>query len=205
MADTPGNNSDDLSRSDRICKTRAVEAPSVRVAFQPREEFPLLRALIQDYLSAVKDVHVHTVGCRLLDEIGCCIETGFPGMFFLVAQAQGRILGVTNGCLILPDVGLSYHTLSLPAGHHKGCGSALFRAKCRYFFSKGVKHIYACPESPNGERLCLEHGFHETGAQHPPLLPWEEKRYLLRREDFAPLRPGLPCEANVASSTESKC
>ncbi len=117
--------------------------PTFLIELHPQEGLPLLCAHIQKYLAESMDGHVQKVGRRLLDEIGCCIETGFPGMFFLIAQAEGSILGVTNGCPISPDIGLSYHTLSLPAGYHQGCGSALFREKCRYFFSKGVKHIYA--------------------------------------------------------------
>jgi len=85
-------------------------------------------------------------------------------MFYLVARQNNKILGVTNGRVIVRKgviLGVSHHTVSFLPG--KGIGEAIAPEKMKYFFDGlKVEKVYTAPENKAGEKLAEKQGFEKA-------------------------------------------
>jgi len=153
-----------------------------------REEVPTLLEAIAPLLWVERDFY-DIVAARLFAELLAFKRYRVLDEYCLVGLIDGVLAGIVNGRVASPDVGMSYHTLTLRRGLR--VGAHLFAAKMEYHVEYlGEKEVLIVAESPIGFRRWmieypLEKKFeiqHELGG-----VP----SWVLTRETYLAAKPRL--------------
>ncbi len=115
-----------------------------------REDIPDILPHIAPLMQVERDFY-DIVSARLYAELLGYYKHRVQDEYVLVAQIDGHLAAVVNGRLLNPNVGVSYHTLSLKRGLRVGAHA--FAAKMEYHIDiMKQKEVLIVAESPIGFR-----------------------------------------------------
>ncbi|MBF0548043.1 MAG: hypothetical protein HQM08_26635 [Candidatus Riflebacteria bacterium] len=115
-----------------------------------RDEIPALLPHVEPLLKVERDFY-DIVAARVYAELLGYYRYRVQDEYVLVAQINGELVAIVNGRRLNPEVGMSYHTLSLRRGLR--IGAHAFAAKMEYHFDiLRQKEVLIVAESPNGFR-----------------------------------------------------
>jgi len=135
-----------------------------------REEIPDILPHIEPLIHVERD-HYDIVAARLYAELLGYYRYRVQDEYVLVAQINGELAAVVNGRRLSPEIGVSYHTLTLRRGLR--IGSHAFASKMEYHMDiMKQKEVLVVAESPIGfRRWMIEYGLekrfnvpHELGG-----------------------------------------
>ena len=119
-----------------------------------REAVPEILPYIEPLIHVAKDFY-HIVGARVYAELLGYSSYRVQDEYVLVAQIEGELVGLVNGRILNPEVGVSYHTLSLRGGLR--IGAHIFATKMEYHLDiLKQKEVLVVAESPIGFRRWME-------------------------------------------------
>ncbi|MFA6316847.1 MAG: hypothetical protein WC943_05460 [Elusimicrobiota bacterium] len=102
-------------------------------------------------LMAVERDYYDVVAARAMGELMAYYYHRVQDEYVLVAQIDGELAAVVNGRLLSPEIGMSYHTISLRRGMRVGAHA--FAAKMEYHIDiMKQKEVLIVAESPIGFR-----------------------------------------------------
>ena len=131
-----------------------------------REEVPVLLEAIAPLLYVERDFY-DIVGARTFAELLGWKRYRVRDEYCLVGLIDGQLVGLVNGRILSPKVGVSYHTLALRRGLK--VGAHLFASKMEYHIEiLKQKYVYITAESPIGfRRWMLEYDLtHRPDISH---------------------------------------
>lgn len=131
-----------------------------------RSAVPTLLDGVRPTLRVPRDYY-DIVGARLYAELLGWYRYRVRDHYCLVGQVDGVLVGMVNGRMYTPDIGMSYHTLAIERGLR--VGAHLFAAKMEYHLEYlGQTEVWITAESPIGfRRWMIEYGLEpKKGAQH---------------------------------------
>ncbi|MBF0409684.1 MAG: hypothetical protein HQM10_20255 [Candidatus Riflebacteria bacterium] len=115
-----------------------------------REEIPMLLPHVEPLLHVDRDYY-DIVAARVYAELLGYYRHRVQDEYVLIAQINGELVAIVNGRRLNPEIGMSYHTLSLRRGLRVGAHA--FAAKMEYHFDiMNQKEVLIVAESPNGFR-----------------------------------------------------
>ncbi len=115
-----------------------------------REEIPDILPFIEPLIHVERDFY-DVVAVRVYAELLSYFLHRVQDEYVFVAQINGELAAVVNGRSVSPDLGMSYHTLSLRRGLRVGAHA--FAAKMEYHMDYlGHKEVLIVAESPIGFR-----------------------------------------------------
>ena len=115
-----------------------------------REEIPDILPHIAALMHVERDFY-DLVASRVYAELLSYYNYRVQDEYVLIAQIQGELAAVVNGRLVNPEVGMSYHTLSLRRGLR--IGAHAFAAKMEYHIDiMNQNEVLIVAESPIGFR-----------------------------------------------------
>lgn len=115
-----------------------------------REEIPDLLPYVEPLIHVERDFY-DIVAVRVYAELLSYFLHRVQDEYVLVAQINGELAAIVNGRIVNPDVGMSFHTLSLRRGLR--IGAHAFAAKMEYHLDVlGQKEVLIVAESPIGFR-----------------------------------------------------
>ena len=131
-----------------------------------RDAAPTLLKAVLPTLQIPRDYY-DIVGVRLYAELLGWYRYRVRDHYCLVGQVDGFLMGIVNGRMYTPEIGMSYHTLAIERG--LTVGAHLFAAKMEHHLEYlGQKEVWITAESPIGfRRWMIEYGLApKEGAQH---------------------------------------
>jgi len=131
-----------------------------------REDVPVLLDAVRPTLKIPRDYY-DIVGVRLYAELLGWYRYRVRNEYCLVGQVDGYLVGIVNGRMMSPDIGISLHTLAIDRGLR--VGSHLFASKMEHHIEHlGQKEVWITAESPIGfRRWMIEYGLEkQTDVQH---------------------------------------
>lgn len=115
-----------------------------------REAVPQLLPYVEPLMHVAKDFY-HIVAARLYAELLGYYSYRVQDEYVIVGQIDGELVAIVNGRILNPDVGISYHTLSLRGGLR--IGAHAFATKMEYHLDVlKQKEVLVVAESPIGFR-----------------------------------------------------
>jgi len=150
-----------------------------------RKDVPTLLKAIKPTLDIPRDYY-DIVGVRLYAELLGWYRYRVRDHYCLVGQIDGFLVGIVNGRMYTPEIGMSYHTLAIERGLR--IGAHLFASKMEYHLEHlGQQDVWITAESPIGfRRWMIEYGLepkedaqHELGGASFYVLTrplWEENK-----------------------------
>lgn len=115
-----------------------------------REEIPDILPLVEPLIHVERDYY-HIVAARVYAELLGYYTHRVQDEYVLIAQIDGELGAIVNGRFVNPDVGMSYHTLSLRRGLRVGAHA--FATKMEYHIDiLKQKEVLIVAESPIGFR-----------------------------------------------------
>ena len=115
-----------------------------------REEVPALLPHVEPLIHVERDFY-DIVSVRVYAELLGYYRHRVQDEYVLIAQINGELVAIVNGRRMNPEVGVSYHTLSLRRGLRVGAHA--FGAKMEYHFDTlKQKEVLIVAESPIGFR-----------------------------------------------------
>ncbi|MGA2624017.1 MAG: hypothetical protein ABSF91_09205 [Bacteroidota bacterium] len=115
-----------------------------------REAVPLLLPFVEPLMHVAKDFY-NIVGARVYAELLSYSTYRVQDEYVIVGQVEGELVAIVNGRIVSPDVGMSYHTLSLRGGLR--IGAHAFATKMEYHLDVlKQKEVLVVAESPIGFR-----------------------------------------------------
>jgi hypothetical protein len=131
-----------------------------------REDVPALLDGVRPTLKIPRDYY-DIVGVRLYAELLGWYRYRVRNEYCLVGQVDGYLVGIVNGRMMSPDIGISLHTLAIDRGLR--VGSHLFASKMEHHIEYlGQKEVWITAESPIGfRRWMIEYGLEkQSDVQH---------------------------------------
>ena len=131
-----------------------------------RAAVPALLDGVRPTLRVPRDYY-DIVGARVYAELLGWYRYRVRDHYCLVGQVDGVLVGIVNGRMYTPQIGMSYHTLAIERGLR--VGAHLFAAKMEYHLEHlGQTEVWITAESPIGfRRWMIEYGLQpKEGAQH---------------------------------------
>ena len=121
-----------------------------------REEIGVLLGTVHPLMSVPKDFY-DIVASRMYAELLSWYLHRVSNEFVLVGSIDGVIAGIVNSRLVDPDIGMSYHTMTIKRGLR--IGAQLFAAKMEHHLEiLGQKEVWIVAESPIGfKRWMIEY------------------------------------------------
>jgi hypothetical protein len=150
-----------------------------------RKAVPTLLKAVKPTLDIPRDYY-DIVGVRVYAELLGWSRYRVRDHYCLVGQIDGILVGLVNGRMYTPEIGMSYHTLAIERGLR--IGAHLFAAKMEYHLEYlGQEEVWITAESPIGfRRWMIEYGLepkedmqHELGGASFYALTkaiWEEAK-----------------------------
>jgi hypothetical protein len=135
-----------------------------------RKDVPTLLEAVRPTLDIPRDYY-DIVGARVYAELLGWYRYRVRDHYCLTGQVDGVLVGVVNGRMVSPEVGMSYHTLAIERGLR--IGAHLFAAKMEHHLEYlGQQEVWITAESPIGfRRWMIEYGLelnevgqHELGG-----------------------------------------
>lgn len=115
-----------------------------------RDEIPDILLFVEPLMHVERDFY-HIVAARVYAELLAYYTYRVQDEYVLIAQIDGELAAVVNGRIVNPEVGMSYHTLSLRRGLRVGAHT--FAAKMEYHIDiLKQKEVLIVAESPIGFR-----------------------------------------------------
>ncbi|PWB49850.1 MAG: hypothetical protein C3F13_18300 [Anaerolineales bacterium] len=130
-----------------------------------REDVPVILKSVHPCMFIERDYY-DIVSARLYGELLAWYRYRVKSEYCLMGQVDGYLVGVVNGRLENPKVGMSYHTLAIDRGLR--IGSHLFAAKMEYHMDFiGQEEVLIVAESPIGfRRWMIEYPLEPTKIPH---------------------------------------
>ncbi|NJD59290.1 MAG: hypothetical protein FIA98_07810 [Anaerolineae bacterium] len=130
-----------------------------------REDVPVILKSVHPCMFIERDYY-DIVSARLYGELLAWYRYRVKSEYCLMGQVDGYLVGVVNGRLESPKVGMSYHTLAIDRGLR--IGSHLFAAKMEYHMDFiGQEEVLIVAESPIGfRRWMIEYPLEPTKIPH---------------------------------------
>ena len=131
-----------------------------------RKAVPTLLEAVRPTLSIPRDYY-DIVGARVYAELLGWYRYRVRDHYCIVGQVDGLLVGIVNGRMYTPEIGMSYHTLAIERGLR--IGAHLFAAKMEYHLEHlGQGEVWITAESPIGyRRWMIEYGLApKEGMQH---------------------------------------
>lgn len=115
-----------------------------------RDDIPSILPYVEPLMHVERDYY-DVVSARVYAELLGYYRHRVQDEYVLVAQINGHLAAIVNGRLLSPEVGVSYHTLSLRRGLR--IGAHAFAAKMEYHMDiMNQKEVLIVAESPIGFR-----------------------------------------------------
>ncbi|MBI5022015.1 MAG: hypothetical protein HZB59_11320 [Ignavibacteriales bacterium] len=115
-----------------------------------RDEIPDILPHVEKLMHVERDYY-HIVAARVYAELLAYYTYRVQDEYVLAAQVDGEIVAVVNGRIVNPDIGMSFHTLSMRRGLRVGAHA--FAAKMEYHIDiLKQKEVLIVAESPIGFR-----------------------------------------------------
>ncbi len=152
-----------------------------------REDVPVILKSVHPCMFIERDYY-DIVSARLYGELLAWYRYRVKSEYCLMGQVDGYLVGVVNGRLENPKVGMSYHTLAIDRGLR--IGSHLFAAKMEYHMDFiGQEEVLIVAESPIGfRRWMIEYPLEPTKIPHEM---GGGDSYRLTREIYNAAKPRL--------------
>jgi hypothetical protein len=152
-----------------------------------REDVPALLKSVGPCLTIERDYY-DIVSARLYGELLAYYYHRSKSQYVIVGQIDGYAVGIVNGRMETPKVGMSYHTLAIDRGLR--IGSHLFAAKMEYHIEYlDQDQVLIVAESPIGfRRWMIEYPLDKTTIPHE--LGGGDS-YVLTRETYFASKPRL--------------
>jgi hypothetical protein len=131
-----------------------------------RKAVPTLLKAVLPTLQIPRDYY-DIVGVRLYAELLGWYRYRVRDHYCLIGQVDGYLMGIVNGRMYTPEIGMSYHTLAIERG--LTVGVHLFAAKMEHHLEYlGQDEVWITAESPIGfRRWMIEYGLvPKKDAQH---------------------------------------
>jgi len=131
-----------------------------------RKAVPTLLDAVRPTIKIPRDYY-DIVGVRLYAELLGWYRYRVRDHYCLVGQVDGLLVGIVNGRMYTPQIGMSYHTLAIERGLR--IGAHLFAAKMEYHIEVlGQDEVWITAESPIGfRRWMIEYSLEpKEDAQH---------------------------------------
>lgn len=131
-----------------------------------RTDVPVLLNAVRPTIKVARDYY-DIVGARLYAELLGWYRYRVKDHYCLAGQVDGVLVGIVNGRMYTPEIGMSYHTLAIERGLR--VGAHLFAAKMEYHLEYlGQDEVWITAESPIGfRRWMIEYGLEpKKGMQH---------------------------------------
>ncbi len=131
-----------------------------------RGDVPTLLNAVRPTMKVARDYY-DIVGARLYAELLGWYRYRVKDHYCLAGQVNGALVGIVNGRMYTPEIGMSYHTLAIDRGLR--VGAHLFAAKMEYHLEYlGQEEVWITAESPIGfRRWMIEYGLElKEGMQH---------------------------------------
>jgi hypothetical protein len=135
-----------------------------------RKAVPTLMEAVKPTLKIPRDYY-DIVGARVYAELLGWYRYRVRDHYCIIGQVDGFLVGIVNGRMYTPEIGMSYHTLAIERGLR--IGAHLFAAKMEYHLEHlGQEEVWITAESPIGfRRWMIEYGLepkedlqHELGG-----------------------------------------
>jgi len=115
-----------------------------------RDEIPDILPHVEKLMHVERDFY-NVVAARVYSELLAYYTYRVQDEYVLAAQIEGELVAVVNGRIVNPDIGMSYHTLSLRRGLRVGAHA--FATKMEYHIDiLKQKEVLIVAESPIGFR-----------------------------------------------------
>jgi hypothetical protein len=131
-----------------------------------RDAVPTLLKAVRPTIDIPRDYY-DIVGVRLYAELLGWYRYRVRDEYVIIGQVDGLLVGIVNGRMYTPEIGMSYHTLAIERGLR--AGAHLFAAKMEYHLEYlGQEEVWVTAESPIGfRRWMIEYGLEpKEGEQH---------------------------------------
>ncbi|MDR1089004.1 MAG: hypothetical protein LBL23_07030 [Coriobacteriales bacterium] len=121
-----------------------------------REECGIVLEAVKPLMTVQKDFY-DIVASRIYSEVLGYMRYRVKDEYVFLGTINGEIVGIVNGRLVTPELGMSYHTIAIRQGLR--IGAQLFAAKMEYHFDiLGQEEVLVVAESPNGfKRWMIEY------------------------------------------------
>ncbi|MDR1357958.1 MAG: hypothetical protein LBJ48_01180 [Coriobacteriales bacterium] len=121
-----------------------------------REECGIVLEAVRPLMTVEKDFY-DIVASRIYSEVLGYMRYRVKDEYVFLGTINGEIVGIVNGRLVTPELGMSYHTIAIRQGLR--IGAQLFAAKMEYHFDiLGQEEVLVVAESPNGfKRWMIEY------------------------------------------------
>lgn len=131
-----------------------------------RKDVPTLLRAVRPTLDISRDYY-DIVGVRMYAELLGWYRYRVRDHYCIIGQVDGLLVGIVNGRMYTPEIGMSYHTLAIARGLR--VGAHLFAAKMEHHLEYlGQSEVWITAESPIGfRRWMIEYGLEpKPNAQH---------------------------------------
>lgn len=150
-----------------------------------REECPIVLEAVKPLINVERDFY-DIVAARIYSEVLGYMRHRVKNEYVFLGTIKGEIVGIVNGRMVTPELGMSYHTITIKQGLR--IGAQLFAAKMEYHFDfLNQEEVLVVAESPNGfKRWMIEYElisrpdiWHELGGVPTYVLTkelWEKHK-----------------------------